>query len=133
MIPRFFIDRPIFATVLSAVVTLAGALAVRTLPIAQYPQITPPTVQVDCNFPGADSQTVSDTIASPIEQQVNGVEDMLYMASQCTNEGSYTLTVTAVSGVGTFHCCASSCIFFLLQSERTSLGSSLGKANHWAS
>jgi len=94
MIPRFFIDRPIFAAVLSLAVTLAGALAVRSLPIAQYPQVTPPTVQVDCNFPGADSQTVSDTIASPIEQQVNGVEDMMYMTSQCTNEGSYTLTVT---------------------------------------
>jgi multidrug efflux pump len=94
MIPRFFIDRPIFAAVLSIVVTLAGGLAVRSLPIAQYPQVTPPTVQVDCNYPGADSQTVSDTIASPIEQQVNGVEDMMYMASQCTNEGSYTLTVT---------------------------------------
>ncbi|MFO0804065.1 MAG: efflux RND transporter permease subunit [Gemmataceae bacterium] len=94
MIPRFFIDRPIFATVLSLAVTLAGALSVRSLPIAQYPQVTPPTVQVDCNFPGADSQTVSDTIASPIEQQVNGVEDMMYMTSQCTNEGSYTLTVT---------------------------------------
>lgn len=94
MIPRFFIDRPIFATVLSAVVLLAGALAVFKLPIAQYPQVTPPTIQVDCNFPGADAKTVSDTIASPIEQQVNGVEDMMYMTSQCTNDGSYTLTVT---------------------------------------
>ena len=94
MIPRFFIDRPIFATALSAVITLAGALSVFALPIAQYPQVTPPTIQVDCNFPGADAKTVSDTIASPIEQQVNGVEDMLYMTSQCTNDGSYTLTVT---------------------------------------
>jgi multidrug efflux pump len=94
MIPRFFIDRPIFAAVLSLVVLIAGVLSVKNLPIAQYPKVTPPTVQVDCNFPGADSQTVSDTIAAPIEQQVNGVEDMLYMSSQCTNDGSYTLTVT---------------------------------------
>src|SRR3954468_21741344 len=94
MIPRFFIDRPIFATVLSAVITLAGALAVTTLPVSQYPKVTPPTVQVDCNYPGASARVVSDTIAAPIEQQVNGVEDMLYMSSQCTSEGSYTLTVT---------------------------------------
>jgi hydrophobe/amphiphile efflux-1 (HAE1) family protein len=94
MAPRFFIDRPIFATVLSVLVTLAGGLAVFTLPVSQYPKVTPPTVQVDCNYPGASAQVVSETIAAPIEQQVNGVEDMLYMASQCTSDGSYTLTVT---------------------------------------
>src|SRR3954469_17210356 len=92
--PRFFIDRPIFATVLSVLVTLAGGLAVFTLPVAQYPKVTPPTVQVDCNYPGASSTVVSETIAAPIEQQVNGVEDMMYMSSQCTSDGSYTLTVT---------------------------------------
>ena len=91
---RFFIDRPIFATVLSIVVTLAGALAVGTLPLSQYPPVTPPTIQVDCNYPGANAQVVAETIAAPIEQQVNGVERMLYMTSQCTSEGSYTLTVT---------------------------------------
>ena len=98
MIPRFFIDRPIFAAVLSIVVTLAGALAAFTLPLSQYPQVTPPTIQIDCNYPGANSQVVSQTIASPIEQQVNGVEDMLYMSSQCTSDGSYTCTVTFKTG-----------------------------------
>ncbi|MFO0798804.1 MAG: efflux RND transporter permease subunit [Gemmataceae bacterium] len=94
MIPRFFIDRPIFAAVLSLVVTLAGALAAPVLPVSQYPSVTPPTVQVDCNYPGASASVVSQTIASPVEQQVNGVEEMLYMTSQCTSDGSYTLTVT---------------------------------------
>ncbi len=94
MIARFFIDRPIFAAVLSILVTLAGALAAPVLPVSQYPQVTPPTVQVDCNYPGASAGVVSQTIASPVEQQVNGVEEMLYMASQCTSDGSYTLTVT---------------------------------------
>ena len=98
MIPRFFIDRPIFATVLSAAVTLAGALAAGSLPIAQYPTVTPPTVQVDCNYPGASARVVAETIAAPIEQQVNGVEDMMYMSSQCTSDGTYTLTVTFQPG-----------------------------------
>jgi multidrug efflux pump len=94
MTPRFFIDRPIFATVLSVLITLAGALAISTLPVSQYPQVTPPTIQIDCNYPGANATVVADTVAAPIEQQVNGVEDMLYMSSQCTSDGSYTLTVT---------------------------------------
>ncbi len=94
MIARTFIDRPIFAAVLSILITLAGALAVTGLPISQYPKVTPPTIQIDCNYPGASAQVVSETIASPIEQQVNGVEDMLYMSSQCTSDGSYSLTVT---------------------------------------
>ncbi|MBY0458888.1 MAG: efflux RND transporter permease subunit, partial [Gemmataceae bacterium] len=98
MIAKFFIDRPIFAAVLSALVTLAGGLAVGTLPVSQYPKVTPPTIQIDCNYPGASAQVVSETIAAPIEQQVNGVEDMLYMTSQCTSDGSYTLTVTFKSG-----------------------------------
>ena len=96
---RFFIDRPIFASVLSIVITLAGALAVFTLPIAQYPPVAPPTVQVDCNYPGASAQVVSQTVASPIEQLVNGVQDMLYMSSQCTSDGSYSLTVTFKPGI----------------------------------
>ncbi|MBX7104235.1 MAG: multidrug efflux RND transporter permease subunit [Gemmataceae bacterium] len=99
MLARFFIDRPIFAAVLSIVMTLAGGIAVFTLPIAQYPAITPPTIQVDCRYPGASATVVSETIASPIEQQVNGVEGMLYMSSQCTNDGSYNLTVTFQTGV----------------------------------
>jgi multidrug efflux pump len=94
MISFFFIDRPIFAAVLSIVITLAGGLALLWLPIAQYPQITPPSVQVSITYPGASAQVVADTVAAPIEEQVNGVENMLYMSSQCGNDGSYTLTVT---------------------------------------
>jgi multidrug efflux pump len=96
---RFFIDRPIFASVMSIIITLAGGIAFFTLPMAQYPQITPPTIQVDCNYPGANAQTVSDNIAAPIEQQVNGVENMMYMTSQCTSDGSYTMTATFRLGV----------------------------------
>jgi multidrug efflux pump len=96
---RFFIDRPIFAAVLSIVITIAGGIAVFTLPVAQYPDITPPTVQVTCTYPGASAQVVAETVAAPIEQQVNGVEGMLYMSSQCTNDGAYNLTVTFKLGV----------------------------------
>ncbi len=96
---RYFIDRPIFAAVLSILVTLAGAIALFRLPIAQFPAVAPPTVQVDCNYPGASSLVVAQTIAAPIEQQVNGVEEMLYMSSQSTSDGSYTLTVTFKPGV----------------------------------
>ncbi len=91
---QFFIDRPIFAAVISVIITLAGAIAVGILPIAQYPEITPPTVQVSCFYPGASAKVVAETVAAPIEQQVIGVENMLYMNSQCTNDGGYNLTVT---------------------------------------
>src|SRR4051812_25559014 len=94
MISRFFIDRPIFASVLSIVIALTGGIALLSLPIAQYPPITPPSVQVSISYPGASAQVVSDTVAAPVEQQVNGVEGMLYMSSQMGNDGSYTLTVT---------------------------------------
>lgn len=99
MISHFFIDRPIFASVLSIVVTLAGAVAAFVLPIAQYPDVTPPTVLVTAYYPGANSQTVRDTVAAPIEQQVSGVENMVYMSSQCTNDGMYSLTVTFKLGM----------------------------------
>ncbi len=99
MFSKFFIDRPIFAAVLSIVITLTGAISLNSLALAQYPQITPATVQVDCNYPGASAQVVAESVAAPIEQQVNGVEDMLYMSSACTNDGSYTLTVTFKLGV----------------------------------
>ena len=91
---RFFINRPIFAAVISVVITLAGGIAVTLLPVAQYPEITPPTVQVSCTYPGASAKVVAETVAAPVEQQVIGVENMLYMSSQCTNDGGYNLTVT---------------------------------------
>src|SRR5437762_9746805 len=94
MFARFFIDRPIFAWVLSIVIILIGGVAALFLPIDQYPPITPPTVQVTASYPGADAQVVADTVAAPIEQQVNGVENMLYMSSQSSNDGTYSLTVT---------------------------------------
>ena len=94
MLARFFIDRPILAWVISILIILAGLVAGVTLPIAQYPEITPPAVQVTAYYPGASSKVVAETIGAPIEQQVNGVEDMLYMSSQSTNDGAYNLTVT---------------------------------------
>jgi multidrug efflux pump len=94
MIAPFFIDRPIFASVLSILITLIGGIALATLPIAQYPRITPPGVSIIISYPGASAPVVADTVAAPIEQQVNGIEGMLYMSSQMGNDGSYSLTVT---------------------------------------
>src|SRR5437016_9873468 len=94
MLARFFIDRPVLAWVISIVIVLMGLIASGLLPVAQYPQITPPTVRVTANYPGANAQVVADTVAAPIEQQVNGVEGMLYMSSQSSNDGSYVLDVT---------------------------------------
>ncbi|HMF18660.1 MAG TPA: efflux RND transporter permease subunit, partial [Gemmataceae bacterium] len=94
MFARFFIDRPVFAWVLSLVIILLGGVAVFSLPIDLYPPITPPTVQVTASYPGANANVVANTIAAPIEEQVNGVENMLYMSSQSTNDGNYVLTIT---------------------------------------
>lgn len=92
--PKFFIDRPIFATVLSIITIIIGVMAFFTLPIEQYPSVAPPTIQVSANYPGATAETVADTVATPIEQEVNGVEGMLYMYSQASSDGSMTLTIT---------------------------------------
>lgn len=94
MFSRFFIDRPIFATVIAILMVLAGVLTVYTLPVSQYPDITPPTVQVSAMYPGADAETVAETIGVPIEEQVNGVEGMMYMSSSSSSDGSYNLTIT---------------------------------------
>ncbi len=91
---HFFIDRPRFATVLSAFVTLLGFGALAILPIAQYPEVVPPTVQITTSFPGASAETVARTVATPLEQSINGVENMLYMSSQSTGDGDLTITVT---------------------------------------
>jgi hydrophobe/amphiphile efflux-1 (HAE1) family protein len=95
---HFFIDRPIFAAVLSIVIVIVGGLALIGLPIAQYPEIAPPTVVVSAVYPGANAKVVAETVATPIEQEVNGVEDMLYMSSQSTNSGSMALTITFKPG-----------------------------------
>jgi HAE1 family hydrophobic/amphiphilic exporter-1/multidrug efflux pump len=93
-VSNFFIDRPIFSTVLAIIITLAGGVALATLPIARFPQITPPTIVVSTVFPGADAATIEQSVAAPIEQQVNGVPHMIYMDSKSANDGSYSLTVT---------------------------------------
>src|ERR1700719_5129421 len=93
-IAHFFIDRPVFAIVISLVAIIAGSIAMFSLPIAQYPQIAPPTVTVSATYPGANAETVAKTVATPIEEQINGVEKMLYMSSQSTNTGNLNLTVT---------------------------------------
>src|ERR1700742_3526652 len=94
MLARFFIDRPVLAWVISLVIVLLGAIAAGFLPVAEYPEIKPPTVRVTASYPGANAQVVAATVAAPIEQQVVGVEGMMYMSSNSNNDGSYTLDVT---------------------------------------
>src|ERR1700761_6397750 len=94
MLARFFIDRPVLAWVMSIVIILLGGVMAGLLPIAEYPEVSPPTVRVSANYPGASPQVVADTVAAPIEQQVVGVEGMLYMSSQSNADGSYNLDGT---------------------------------------
>ncbi len=95
---RFFIERPIFAAVVSIVIVVAGLVSLRTLPIAEYPDLAPPTIEVSAVYPGADAETIADTVAVAIEREVNGVEGMLYMSSTCSGDGTYKLTVTFKTG-----------------------------------
>ncbi len=97
-IPRFFVDRPIFAVVLSVLMLIAGGLTLLKLPLSEYPQVTPPTVQVTASYPGANPQVIAETVAAPLEQAINGVENMLYMSSQAATDGRMTLTVTFQQG-----------------------------------
>src|SRR5688572_3405453 len=91
---KFFIDRPIFAGVLSVLIFLAGLLALRVMPISEYPEVAPPSVIVRAQYPGANPKVIAESVATPIEEAVNGVENMLYMSSQATTDGLMTLTVT---------------------------------------
>src|SRR3954466_1604634 len=91
---KFFIDRPIFAGVVSMIIFLAGAIAMNLLPVSEYPEVVPPSVVVRANYPGANPKVIAETVATPLEEQINGVENMLYMSSQATSDGQMTLTVT---------------------------------------
>ena len=95
---KIFIDRPIFAAVLSILIVLVGSIAYQSLPLAQYPEVAPPTIVVRTSYPGASPQVIAETVATPIEQEINGVEDMLYMSSQSASDGAMTLTITFKPG-----------------------------------
>ena len=94
MFSQIFIERPRLAMVISIIITLAGLIALFNIPVAQYPQITPPVIRVTAAYPGANAQVVADTVAAPLEKEVNGVDNMLYMSSTCANDGTYSLSVT---------------------------------------
>ena len=95
---KFFIDRPIFAGVLSLLMLLAGLIALRGLPISEYPEVVPPSVVVRAQYPGANPKVIAETVAAPLEEQINGIEDMLYMSSQNTSDGALALTLTFAIG-----------------------------------
>jgi len=94
MKPGFFIDRPVFSTVLSLVIVIVGIIGLVMLPVDQYPQITPPVVKISASYPGASAMTVSQAVATPIEQELNGTPGMIYMQSSSSNSGGLTITVT---------------------------------------
>ncbi|MBU3972363.1 MAG: efflux RND transporter permease subunit, partial [Alphaproteobacteria bacterium] len=96
--PRFFIDRPIFAVVLSVLMLIAGGLALLRLPLSEYPSVTPPTVQVTAAYPGASPDVIAETVAAPLEQAINGVENMLYMSSQASSDGRMSITISFKQG-----------------------------------
>src|SRR3954470_6412167 len=91
---KFFIDRPIFAGVISVVIFLAGLISLFQLPISEYPEVVPPSVVISAQFPGANPKVIAETVAAPLEEQINGTENMLYMSSQAASDGNMTLTVT---------------------------------------
>src|ERR1700754_4777064 len=91
---RFFVDKPIFAAVLSIIIFIGGLISIFKLPISEYPDVVPPSVVVQAHFPGANPAVIAQTVSAPLEEQINGVENMLYMFSQGTSDGSMTLTIT---------------------------------------
>ena len=95
---EFFINRPIFASVISIVIVIAGIVSFSSLPVAKFPEVSPPTIQVSAVYPGANAQVIAETVATTIEQEVNGVENMLYMSSNSADDGSYTLQITFALG-----------------------------------
>src|ERR1700747_1743948 len=97
-LPHFFIERPIFAAVVSILIVLFGAVSYPALPVAQYPEIAPPTVTITATYPGATAETMAETVATPLEEQVNGVENILYMSSSSQSDGTLTITVTFAPG-----------------------------------
>lgn len=98
MISDIFINRPRLAAVISIIITLAGLISIFKIPVARYPEITPPTIMVSAVYPGANAEVVANTVASVIEKEVNGVEDMIYMSSSCSDDGLYSLSVTFAVG-----------------------------------